>query len=599
MIKIIFIFWTIFLYSQISFSGVIDTNRVWGLTIDDISGLKAIDTSLARLCKKPTTRIVFDEQVAATYYQTAINQIHNYSFIMGEILDSYYMDTYTLSQYISRVNEYLDLLGSKVDIWEIGNEVNGEWCGNTIDVIAKIDTAYSIIKAKNKKTELTLYYNKDCWSNQKNEMFYWVNKNISQRLRNGLDYVLISYYEDDCNGLQPDWQQVFDSLHVLFPNSKIGIGECGTKTSENKAAYISRYYKMNITTPNYIGGYFWWYFREDCVPYTNSLWTTFNNAIMNSSAPTVQASQVSYFGLTQSSISFNWVNGNGNKRVVFINEGISGMPVLQDGVSYVGNSTFGMGMQDGTGWYCVYNGTGSNVTVEGLAFNHFYRVMVLEYNGNAGFEGYNKNEGLKNPVNVQSSMPVQMLNFTYSVENNSLTLKWVTGQEINNLGFDIERTTVEGKDNWVKAGFIKGKGCSNYSVTYEFTDKNLFPGKYRYRIKQFDYNGNFEYYNLNEVVNISFPKKFLLEQNYPNPFNPSTNIRFYIAAKESSNMNSSVRIILYDISGREIKTLLNESLSPGVYEVKLNGEKLSSGMYFYSLISEGVKLDTKRLMMIK
>ena len=102
-----------------------------------------------------------------------------------------------------------------------------------------------------------------------------------------MDYVLISYYEDDCNDYQPQWQEVFDSLHVLFPNSKIGIGECGTTNAGQKAAYAKRYYSMNITTPNYIGGYFWWYYKQDCVPYTKPLWKTIDSLMCPSSVTSV------------------------------------------------------------------------------------------------------------------------------------------------------------------------------------------------------------------------------------------------------------------------------------------------------------------------
>jgi|WetSurMetagenome_2_1015567.scaffolds.fasta_scaffold09564_3 hypothetical protein len=277
--KVIFYLIIALLSAQLSYSSTVDTNRTWGVTIDGINNLNNIVTSLSNLCKKPTTRIVFDEFVPATDYQNAVNQIHNVSFIMGEILDSYYMNQYNLTQYVARTNEYVNLLGDKVDIWEVGNEVNGEWLGTISDVVCKIDTAYKIIKSKSKKTELTLYYNKNCYENAQNEMFRWVNQRLSTSMRNGLDYVLISYYEDDCNNLQPNWQQVFDSLHILFPNSKIGIGECGTSNSSQKAIYINRYYRMNVNTPKFIGGYFWWYYKQDCVPYTNSLWTVLNSAM--------------------------------------------------------------------------------------------------------------------------------------------------------------------------------------------------------------------------------------------------------------------------------------------------------------------------------
>jgi hypothetical protein len=585
--------------SQLSFSSVVDTNHVWGLTIDAVNNLSAIVTSLQNLCKKPTTRIVFDEFVPATDYQTAVTQIHNVSFIMGEILDSYYMNQYTLSTYAARTNEYVNLLGDKVDIWEVGNEVNGEWLGVTADVIAKIDTSYKIIKSKGKKTAVTLYYNKNCWENSKNEMFYWVNTNMKANLRNGLDYVWISYYEDDCNNLQPVWQQVFDSLHVLFPNSKIGIGECGTLTAGNKAAFINRYYKMNITTPKYVGGYFWWYFKQDCVPYTNALWTTFNNAIGNAACPATQASQISYTAISSSSISMTWVNGNGNKKAVFVYYGTTGTPAVQDGFTYTANQTYGQGMQDGTGWYCVYNGptpTAGSIVINGLTPSQFYRVMVLEYNGNPGFEAYNKTTTSNNPLNVQSAMPVELVSFVSTVSNNSVKLKWVTATEMNNSGFDIERAISGSNEDWKAAGYIKGKGNSSSSITYEFTDNNLNPGKYKYRLKQTDFNGNFTYYNLAVDVSIGIPSRCELSQNYPNPFNPTTNIKYQLT------QNSFVKLVLYDMLGREVARLVNEQQEAGYKTVEFNAKNLSSGIYYYKISAKSDASDfsdIKKMMLVK
>ena len=131
------------------FATQVDTNRVYGVTIDDISSLSTIVTSLSGLCKKPTTRIVFDEFQPATNYTQAVSQIHPVSYIMGEICDSYYTPQYTLQQYTDKTNEYYNLLGSGVDVWEVGNEVNGEWCGTISDVVAKVTSAYNIIKSHN------------------------------------------------------------------------------------------------------------------------------------------------------------------------------------------------------------------------------------------------------------------------------------------------------------------------------------------------------------------------------------------------------------------------------------------------------------------
>jgi hypothetical protein len=514
--KILILLIVLLLKSQISFATQIDTTHIYGLTLDAVDGLNKIDTSLANLCKKPTTRIVFDEFVAATYYQTPVNEISKYSFIMGEILDSYYMSQYSLQQYTDRTNEYLNLLGNKVDIWEIGNEINGEWLGNNSDVVAKMNAAYSIIKAANKKTELTLYYNKNCWSNPANEMFRWAQTNISTTMKNNLDYVLVSYYEDDCNNLQPNWQQVFDSLHTMFPNSKIGLGECGTTTT-NKAAYISRYYGMNITTPNYVGGYFWWYYKQDCVPYTNTLWTVFNNAINNySTSPTVQSSQINCTPIISNSISLSWTKGNGSKRVVFIKDTGSTKPVIFDGITYSANTTYGLGTSDGNGWYCVYNGTGSSLTVTGLNPTHSYHAMVLEYNGLPGTEGYNKSTAGNNPRMLLVPMIQNKIDYNvYPEENNPL--------------------------------------------------------------------GN---------ITVGTPSKFELSQNYPNPFNPTTNIRFGLP------VNSKVTIKIYDISGREIRTLLNETKAAGYYTVMFDASGISSGVYFYKIQADGFS-EMKRMLLVK
>ena len=584
-----------FLISQSSFAVIIDTNHIYGLTVDDISNLKGIDTALARLCKKPTTRIVFDEFVAATYYTAAVNDIHKFSFIMGEILDSYYMNQYTLAQYQSRVTEYLNAFGNTLDIWEVGNEVNGEWLGTISSVVTKIDSAYYMIKRANKKTELTLYYNKNCWSNSKNEMFYWVNTNLPANIRNGLDYVLVSYYEDDCNNYQPNWQQVFDSLHVLFPNSKLGMGECGSSIANNKTPYINRYYKMNITTPKYVGGYFWWYFYEDCIPYTNALWTTFNNAIANYAAPTIQASNLSYTVVNSTSISLSWTSGNGSKRAIFLKDGTTGTPNIQDSYDYDANSTFGLGTSDGNGWYCVYNGSAAmagTTVISGLTSGHTYRAMAMEYNGFSGFQGYNKNSATNNPINITGPLPVELTTFTSNVVKNNVTLKWTTNKEINNKGFSIERTVVGNIENWFESGFVPGAGNSNSPENYQFTDNNLSSGIYKYRLKQTDFNGNFTYYDLTNTVSVGVPEKFGLSQNYPNPFNPTTKINFDLP------VNSKVSLKIYDITGREISMLLNETKDAGFYSVSFNASGFPSGVYFYKLVTQNFS-EIKRMILVK
>jgi hypothetical protein len=104
---------------------------------------------------------------------------------------------------------------------------------------------------------------------------------------------------------------------------------------------------------------------------------------------------------------------------------------------------------------------------------------------------------------------------------------------------------------------------------------------------------------------ISEPKSFQLYQNYPNPFNPSTTISFSIPTLPSSshlrkgrNEEGFVTLIVYDILGRKIATILNEEINPGYYELAFNGSNLSSGTYFYKLSTPNYS-ETKSMVLLK
>lgn len=94
------------------------------------------------------------------------------------------------------------------------------------------------------------------------------------------------------------------------------------------------------------------------------------------------------------------------------------------------------------------------------------------------------------------------------------------------------------------------------------------------------------------IKNGEIPTTYSLEQNYPNPFNPITNIKFGIPT------SSNVKLIVYDITGKEVAILLNEFKQAGTYTYSFDGSALSSGVYFYRLIA-GNFVDTKRMIIVK
>jgi len=197
-------------------------------------------------------------------------------------------------------------------------------------------------------------------------------------------------------------------------------------------------------------------------------------------------------------------------------------------------------------------------------------------------------------LNGDSPLPVELSSFTSSVNSNSVKLNWSTSSEQYNSGFEIQRSIVKNEtpDAWTKIGFTDGQGNSNTAASYTFEDKNLLSGKYKYRLKQIDFNGNFEIYDLSNEVVIGIPTSTELMQNYPNPFNPVTNISYRLSE------NGFVTLKVFDNSGREVKTLINEFKEAGYYTNEFNGSDLASGIYFYKLTA-GDFVQTKKLSLVK
>ena len=192
-------------------------------------------------------------------------------------------------------------------------------------------------------------------------------------------------------------------------------------------------------------------------------------------------------------------------------------------------------------------------------------------------------------------LPVELLSFSSSISRNNVTLNWTTAKETNNSGFDIERTSA-GSSEWKKAGNVSGSGTTNETKNYSFTER-VNTGKYSYRLKQIDFNGNFEYFNLSNEIEVGIPEAYRLSQNYPNPFNPATKIDYDLP------YDGKVSILLYDISGREVASLVNEVKTAGYYTTTFNGANLASGMYFYRINAAGTGnnsfISTKKMVLLK
>ncbi|HTR81049.1 MAG TPA: kelch repeat-containing protein [Bacteroidota bacterium] len=201
-------------------------------------------------------------------------------------------------------------------------------------------------------------------------------------------------------------------------------------------------------------------------------------------------------------------------------------------------------------------------------------------------------------VDNLNPLPLELAAFSANVTGRGVELRWKTVTELDNYGFDIERsqenaTAQQSGRSWTQASFIKGAGTSNSPKEYSFTDQGLAAGKYLYRIKEVDQNGKFKYSGSIEADVAAAPTVFLLEQNYPNPFNPSTTIQFTLANDGMTTLK------IYNVIGQEVAVLVNEELKAGEeHKAVFDGSHLASGMYVARLQS-GNSVLLKKMMLVK
>jgi hypothetical protein len=211
-------------------------------------------------------------------------------------------------------------------------------------------------------------------------------------------------------------------------------------------------------------------------------------------------------------------------------------------------------------------------------------------------------------------MPAELVSFTATTKGRGVELAWRTATELNNYGFEIERSVVgqtflfdhsNGQagmlvPQWEKIGFIEGRGTANAPQSYTFVDGNA-SGTLLYRLKQIDRDGSFEYSNQVEVT-IAAPVEFALMQNHPNPFNPATSINYTLPA------SGFVTLKVYDMLGKEVATLVNGMQDAGAKIAKLDASQLpsgisakggyASGVYFYTLRTNNFTA-TKKMLLLK
>jgi hypothetical protein len=240
---------------------------------------------------------------------------------------------------------------------------------------------------------------------------------------------------------------------------------------------------------------------------------------------------------------------------------------------YNASAVFGSANTTGTGNFIVYMGNGTSVNVTGLTQLTGYTFDVYEYNGK-----YMHNSFAGAISSSTTTTPVKLVSLKATKVNEDVLVSWATASEVNNRGFNVERS-IDGK-TFEYVGFVKGMGNSSVTNNYRLEDANAFVttgvSKLYYRLKQMDNDGKYTYSQIvvvdnNEIENVTVV-------TYPNPFTDKVTI-------ELQNVKAGmVKIEVLDISGRLITTkeqMVNQNnqtlivdglsnLSQGVYFIKVN-----------------------------
>lgn len=183
---------------------------------------------------------------------------------------------------------------------------------------------------------------------------------------------------------------------------------------------------------------------------------------------------------------------------------------------------------------------------------------------------------------------VNLISFNAVYTNNAVNLNWTISNEFNYYGFEIQKKYHGGQFQTI--AFINKQNNSASRVNYFYTDKDIKLSKIYYRLKIIDLNGN-ENYSQEVTVNLHSDDDFILYQNYPNPFNSQTIFSWH------SSVDSHTSLLIYDVLGNEVITLVNEYKTAGIHKINFDASTISnnfsSGIYFLKLKTDSYQKQIK------
>jgi predicted outer membrane repeat protein len=192
------------------------------------------------------------------------------------------------------------------------------------------------------------------------------------------------------------------------------------------------------------------------------------------------------------------------------------------------------------------------------------------------------------------TVPVELTSFIAKVLKERVVLSWVTENEINNLGFEIQKS-FNAKD-FIKIGFVPGDGTTTIKKFYSFVDEKIAGGNVAYRLIQIDQDGS---RSVISSLNVLIPilQEFRMSQNYPNPFNATTMFDFYLPNR------SKIKLSVYNLLGQNIKTIFSGTLKSDTYKfywdgTNNNNEPVPSGVFLLKIEAADWN-DSKKMIVLR
>jgi hypothetical protein len=227
-----------------------------------------------------------------------------------------------------------------------------------------------------------------------------------------------------------------------------------------------------------------------------------------------------------------------------------------------------------TGW------TNYTITLSGLSAIDTGRFAFRYYVTDGGLIGSNSDYiGIDNVSYNENALPVTFLNFDGVLQNNIAVLNWSTTDEVNNKGFDVEKSA-DGQ-TFADIGFVAGHGNTPGINNYTFSDPKLISGDNYYRLKQIDFDGNSMYSSIIKLEFSNFAWSIL--------GNLSGNSSVQLQLDKQYN----IALQVISLSGTVIQTINKGNLTQGTYSIPLNLSNASSGMYIVRLIANDQNFSKK------